>query len=351
MRLYGVEPDGKFKEFVATPFQHDHEEAILEDWLEHNPDGIVEDGSLLIIGRQVNTNLNSTIDLLALDRGGNVVVIELKRDRTPRETLAQALEYASFAERLDAEQLEGILRTYMSDESLTLADYHRGYFELAPQEAVSFNKDQRIFVVGQRVTSDIRQTASFLRAKGIRVTCVEFSFFQADGGTKLLSQEIVVGNELPKPQRVSSGSLPVVTLEAFITSLDKNGALFERILDFARERSMPVHWGTKGFSLNADLDGSHVVVCFGFPPASVYGQSLYTAFFGHGSLAAKTAVPGHVGKELRETALATGLFRPAGRELRCSVNKMFSIEEIDRVLSWLDEVASAVKKYGLKAPD
>ncbi len=100
MRIYGIEPDGKFREYVPTPFQIEHEEVILEDWLEENPDGILEDGKLLVIGRQVNTNLGTTIDLLALDRDGNAVVIELKRDRTPRNTLAQALEYASFTEQL-----------------------------------------------------------------------------------------------------------------------------------------------------------------------------------------------------------------------------------------------------------
>ncbi|MHB8159449.1 MAG: hypothetical protein ACYDGS_02985 [Thermoleophilia bacterium] len=195
MRVYGVEKDGKFREYVPTPFEVEHEEAVLEDWLEENPDGILEDGKLLIVGRQTNTNLGSTIDLLALDRVGDVVVVELKRDRTPRDTLAQALEYASFAEQLDANQLEGILQSYMNDDSLSLAEYHKEYFDLTLDEAVSFNKDQRIVIVGQRVTSEVRQTALFLRSKGIRVTCVEFSFFQADGGTKLLSQEIVVGTE------------------------------------------------------------------------------------------------------------------------------------------------------------
>lgn len=54
MRVFAIEPDGKFREYVQTPFQLQHEEAILEDWLESNPDGIIEDGKLLIIGRQVS---------------------------------------------------------------------------------------------------------------------------------------------------------------------------------------------------------------------------------------------------------------------------------------------------------
>jgi len=349
MRVFAVESDGKFREYVPTPFQAEHEEAILEDWLEENPDGILEDGRLLIMGRQVSTNLGTLIDLLALDRAGDVIVVELKRDRTPRDTLAQALEYASFAEQLDADQLEGILQSYMADESLTLAEHHRKYFELGPDDAVAFNKDQRIVIVGQRVTSEIRQTASFLRNKGIRVTCVEFSFFQSNEGTRLLSQEIVVGYEPSKPQRISSGSLPVVSREEFVQALDRNGkATFERILAFAQTQSMPIHWGTRGFSLNADIGGTHVAVLFGYPPGSVYKQSIYTTLMGRGGISMKTAVPEDEVKKLWSAAQATGLFRPAGHELRCSIDRSFTESEMDMLLSWCQEIAAMIMKYGLK---
>lgn len=117
MRVFDIQSDGNFSEYVRTPFQVDHEEAVLEGWLESNPDGIVEDGRILIIGRQVSTNLGGYIDLLGVDREGDIVVVELKRDRTPRDTIAQSLEYASFAERLDTDQLEEILRSYLNDES------------------------------------------------------------------------------------------------------------------------------------------------------------------------------------------------------------------------------------------
>lgn len=149
MRVFAIESEGKFREYVQTPFQTEHREVILEGWLEKNPDGIVEDGKLLIIGRQVKTNLGGFIDLLALDRQGNVVVVELKRAQTPRETVAQALEYASYAEQLNTQGLEQIL----NDDSMSLAEHHREYFALASDEAVAFNKDQRIVIVGQKITN------------------------------------------------------------------------------------------------------------------------------------------------------------------------------------------------------
>ncbi len=33
-------------------------------------------------------------DLLGLDKDGNIVIVELKRGKTPREVVAQLLEYA-----------------------------------------------------------------------------------------------------------------------------------------------------------------------------------------------------------------------------------------------------------------
>lgn len=349
MRVFGIQSGGQFSEYVHTPFQVEHEEAVLEDWLESNPDGIVEDGRILVIGRQVVTNLGGFIDLLGLDREGDVVVIELKRDRTPRDTIAQSLEYASFAERLDTVQLEGILRSYLNDESLSLAEHHREYFELGADEAVAFNKDQRIVIVGQRVSPEIRQTATFLRSKGIRVTCVEFTFFQANGGTRLLSQEIVVGTESEKPRHVASGSLPVVTEDAFLASADENGkAVFARILELAKAKEMPIHWGTKGFSLNVDVDGTHVAICFVYPPDSVYKQTLRTTLRDRGGVEKKSAVPEKEIQALWEEAEATDLFVPAGRDLKCHITRPLTESEISSLVQWCECVEKTVKKHGLK---
>lgn len=350
MRVFTIEDDGGFTEYMSKPFQGVHQEKVLEEWLESNPDGIVEDGKLLIVGRQVTTNLGSTIDLLALDREGDVVVIELKRDRTPRETLAQALEYASFAEALSAEELEVILGQYLNEESVRLAEYHRQYFALEPDEAVSFNKDQRIVVVGQRITDEVKQTSSFLRGKGLRVTCLEFSYFESNCGLRLLSHDIVVGGEPKKISKVRSGSLPVTSKQEFLEALDDFGRpVFERLLPFAEERGFPIHWGTKGLSVNVDLAGTHVALCFGYPPNAVYRQSVYTALYGRGGLLSKVDVDEEIANRFSLEAQSTGLFTPAGRELKWAVDRAFTSEEIESVLHWLDRVAKTVTDHGLQS--
>ena len=164
-----------------------------------------------------------------------------------------------------------------------------------------------------------------------------------------MSQEIVVGDKADRPAHVASGSLPTVTESKFMASLDTNGsAVFSRILALAKEKSMPIHWGTKGFSMNVDLHGDHVAVCYGYPVGAVYKESVYTAMAGPGSMANKTAIPEEVIKTLRTKAQSTGLFSPAGRELKCAIDHSFTEQEISALLSSIETVEEAIRTYGLK---
>ncbi len=67
-------------------------EERLESWIEL--DISILSPNLLVLGRQVETDFGGVIDLLCLDINGDTVIVELKKDRTPREVTAQALEYA-----------------------------------------------------------------------------------------------------------------------------------------------------------------------------------------------------------------------------------------------------------------
>ena len=351
MRVFSVASDGRFTEYEQLPFEADHEESVLENWLESNPDGILEDGRVLIIGRQVQTDLGGIIDLLGVDREGNVVVVELKRDRTPRDIIAQALEYAAFAARLDVDALEGILRD-QHEESPGLAEHHREYFGFDQSEAVAFNKDQRIVIIGQQVTPEIRQTALFLGSKGIQVTCVEFTFFQAAGGGRLLSQEIVVGAEHARPPGISK-RLPVLSEGEFMKLCDEHGAaVFTRILDWARCKSLAIGWGTSRFSVNVDVDGTRVAVCYGCSPASKkYGQSLCTALGSDHWGIRVIGAPVEVVEQLWKKAEQTGLFARAGNfiDLKCPIDRAFADDEMDALVAWCESVEQAIREHGLKA--
>ncbi|GAI51207.1 unnamed protein product, partial [marine sediment metagenome] len=175
-KLFTIDKNGKFIPYKEHDFEKIKQEADLEVLLENNPEYFFEGSKILIIGRQVTTNLNTFVDLLGIDKAGNTVVIELKRGKTSRETIAQLLEYASFVESLDYSQLNDIYQDYSGEES-SLEDYHQQYFQSDSDEKVSFNKSTRLIIVAQEISKEIRQTALFLRKKGVYIYCMEFKYF------------------------------------------------------------------------------------------------------------------------------------------------------------------------------
>ena len=85
-------------------------ESQLENYIESDPSMLGE--TLLIIGRQVPTAYGGFIDLLAVDESGTVHVIELKRDKTPRDVTAQAIDYGSWVSTLGRSDIITIFTAY-----------------------------------------------------------------------------------------------------------------------------------------------------------------------------------------------------------------------------------------------
>ena len=90
VRIWEIQAGDHLAEFI--PSKLDLEQRI-ETWLERDITTLSDD--LLVIGRQVATSFGGVIDLLCLDSSGDTVIVELKRDKTPRDIIAQVLDYAT----------------------------------------------------------------------------------------------------------------------------------------------------------------------------------------------------------------------------------------------------------------
>ena len=90
-------------------------EKHLENWLENSPEQTLAQEDFLWIGRQTSaTDEDGTIfsDLFGVDSKGNLVIAELKKGRTPRDIIAQILDYAAWAADLSDSQIRDIAETY-----------------------------------------------------------------------------------------------------------------------------------------------------------------------------------------------------------------------------------------------
>src|SRR5262245_9205708 len=92
--------DGRLLSVARTRLD---QEQRLEDWIATDPRLLGLD--IMIVGRQVITDHGGRIDLLGIDRNGDLVILELKRDLTPREIVAQVLDYASWVADLTTKRV------------------------------------------------------------------------------------------------------------------------------------------------------------------------------------------------------------------------------------------------------
>lgn len=165
-------------------------ESRLEDILASDLD-ILNPG-LLLIGRQVLTEFGKFIDLLALDTQGHVVVIELKRDKTPRDVVAQVLDYGSWVRNLKVEDLNDIFATFQEKQNsqkpaMSLDEAFCGRFglKIMPEE---LNASHELVIVASELDPSTERIVTYLADQyGAQINAVFFRIFK-DGTQEYLSR-------------------------------------------------------------------------------------------------------------------------------------------------------------------
>lgn len=158
-------------------------EALLEDMIVAEP-RILSD-QWMIIGRQASTGFGGRVDLLALAPDASLVLIELKRDKTPREVVAQAIDYASWVEKLDAEEISKIYAAYSKGGNLSLAFQDR--FGTPLDEDV-LNESHQIVIVAAQLDPSSERIVGYLNLRDIPINVLCFQVFSTQDGQQLLSR-------------------------------------------------------------------------------------------------------------------------------------------------------------------
>lgn len=160
------------KTFTELGFK---ERNHLQEWLEKNPEALGEE--LLIIQKEFSgfNDTNERLDLLALDKEGNIVVIENKLDDTGRDVTWQALKYVSYCSTLNKEQIRSIFQQYLDKRGLgeeattKLIEFYNNieYEDIALNTRLS----QRIILVARNFRKEVTSTVLWLLNYKIRLQC------------------------------------------------------------------------------------------------------------------------------------------------------------------------------------
>lgn len=132
---------------------------------------------LLVIGSEVITPYGKRLDLLAVDAEGNLHVLELKRDKTPREVVAQVLDYASWVTNLSRESVIEIANAHLSQPfEAAFADV----FNDAPPDDIN-EGDLSLVIVASELDPSSERIVSYLRTFGVPINAVFFTYLEDEG--------------------------------------------------------------------------------------------------------------------------------------------------------------------------
>ncbi|GIL00924.1 MAG: hypothetical protein BroJett030_08230 [Alphaproteobacteria bacterium] len=152
-----------------------NKESLIEDWVASDPSLLGLDA--LIIGRQVPTDHGKFIDLLAMDVTGALIIIELKKDRTPREIVAQVLDYASWVRTLTTPEIYERAEKFLSQRLVTAYREHFG--EMIPDR---LNASHSMLIVASELDPASRRIVEYLSEEhGVAINTVFFNVFEANG--------------------------------------------------------------------------------------------------------------------------------------------------------------------------
>lgn len=157
-------------------------EQQLEDMIVRDPR--ILSSEWMLIGRQEITSYGGRIDLLAIAPDSSLVLIELKRDRTPREIVAQALDYASWVEQLTPDRVAQIYQRFSGGKSLDAAFQERFGIEL---DEDTINLSHQIIIVAAELDPSTERIIGYLNDRDIAINAVFFQVFE-HGTDQLLSR-------------------------------------------------------------------------------------------------------------------------------------------------------------------
>ncbi|WP_313113023.1 DUF4268 domain-containing protein [Pseudescherichia sp.] len=153
----------------------------LQEWLAKNPQALTRDNDdeLLIIQKEFAgfDDTKERLDLLAIDKQSNLVIIENKLDDSGRDVVWQALKYAGYCANLRKDQILDIFQLYLDkyepEETRPAAEVMAEFLECESLDEVQINQSrtQRVMMVAASFRKEVTNTALWLMQFGLRVQC------------------------------------------------------------------------------------------------------------------------------------------------------------------------------------
>jgi len=137
---------------------------------------------------------------MGIDKDANVVIIENKKGKAPRDVIAQILDYAVWAENRNSDELNQIAKRH--DKLSGHKTLEKMFEDWTGDDDPDWNENQKLYVVGEEIDDETKTMISYLNRKGIQLFAKAIKFHEGAGGKrKLTVVPIVVEKEKNKERK------------------------------------------------------------------------------------------------------------------------------------------------------
>jgi len=171
------------------------EREDLQEWIVREP--LILGEELLIIQKEFAgfSDTNERLDLLAIDRKGELVIIENKLDDTGKDVTWQAMKYASYCSTLGKEGIRKIYQDYLNKTEPGIAAEDRicDFLNKSDFDEVQLNHDlaQRIILVAREFRKEVTSTVLWARKFRIQIQCIKVIPYIFEGHLLLDTEQII----------------------------------------------------------------------------------------------------------------------------------------------------------------
>jgi len=171
------------------------ERQDIEKWVESYPDILSEELLILTTEYDKFDKTNERLDLLAIDKLGNLVIIELKRDDSGKYVDLQAIKYAAYCSNLTLEDVCKAHFDYLNakGEKTDIESVKNRIVDfIENDEFEEINDSPRIILVSREFRPEVTASVLWLRKFGLDIRCIKLSPYQMDEETIIFSSNTLI---------------------------------------------------------------------------------------------------------------------------------------------------------------
>lgn len=216
-------------------------ESDIEEILRKNVDMICDDEeSMLIVGQQVQDEKKGRSDLTAIDNNGDMVLIEIKRDKRDivgrKESFEfQAIRYAASCATIKStdELIQNIFSPYVEthkdefqiNSGLTSAEKAQRLLSdfIDKNGTAAFNEHQRIILVASEFDEQTLSAVAWLNSNQVDISCFQMCPYRIEDKILLDIKKV----------------LPVVEYEDFYVNIDSRGSIVKGKRNHVSRKTLP----------------------------------------------------------------------------------------------------------------